>query len=348
MSLLTTTLTTLFNQIAKSIQLSTLIPATILVLCNMVFVFPALNLGIGANIPEIGLLILTAITISYLLWQLNGPFIKLVEGYSFKDTRVGQWMIGRQDRKLRLIEKNLRESKNGIEEADNWLENVLALEYYGKRSAMVEDPRYHRVTAIKQNWEIIYLENLEVLRNHFPSEKHRLLPTEVGNTLAAFEQYSQKRYGIDSISVWPRMVPILGKNGFASYVEREKASFDFLVNLLVMLVILSLEFIGLSLLQLSAKWLLWLVITVPMAYLAFKTLTTNALYWGDMVKVAFDLFRHDLREALLFRTPDSLEEEKQIWEEISAFIAGNEPPQRQFMDYGLLHRRQDNRSPRNA
>lgn len=348
MSLLTTTLTTLFNQIAKSIQLSTLIPATILALFNLVFVFPALSLKVGESIPEIGLLILTAITISYLLWLLNGPLIRLVEGYSFKETLFGQFLIDRQVRKFEQIEKNLRESKMNIDKADEWLENILALKYYENRDSMVDDPMYRKVVAIKQKWMIVYLENLDVLQHHFPSESHRLLPTEVGNTLAAFEQYSQKRYGIDSISVWPRMIPILDKNGFASYVEKEKASFDFLLNLLVILVILSLEFIGLSLLQLSVKWLLWLTLTVPLAYLAFKTLTTNALYWGDMVKVAFDLFRHDLREALLFRTPDSLEEEKQMWEEISAFIATNEPPQQKFMDYGLLHIRQGKQSQRNA
>ena len=48
--------------------------------------------------------------------------------------------------------------------------------------------------------------------------------------VAAFESYPYVRYRMDSIYMWPRLTSVLQKEGYASFVQQEKAAFDFLLN----------------------------------------------------------------------------------------------------------------------
>jgi hypothetical protein len=61
-------------------------------------------------------------------------------------------------------------------------------------------------------------------------------------------------------------------------------------------------------------------------YVLYGTATIAALHWGSMVRVAFDLYRDDLRRALyLPDVPDNaLGKERAQWEMISKFLVFGE------------------------
>ncbi len=335
MTLLINTLTNVISQIAKSAQLATLVPASILVLCNLLFMFPALDIDIGDSVLQIGLVVLT-IAISYLLWLLNGPFVKLLEGYPFEGTRLARWMTKNQRDDFDILEKSLEECQTQLERAENWLNNILPMRYFGNPSDVRYDPQYKEICHLGAQWQVIQSRYLEERFTHFPPDPEYLLPTRLGNTVSAFEHYPHLRYGINSPVLWPRLVHILDKNGFAAYVEREKSTFDFALNLTVIIVLLGLECIGFAALFLQPSWLWGTAVAVPLVIIAHHALITNAVYWGDMVKVGFDLYRHDLRQALLMRRPDSLADEKQLWKNISNFLATGQSPPSTTWDYDLL------------
>ena len=81
------------------------------------------------------------------------------------------------------------------------------------------------------------------LEHCFPSAYDGLSATSLGNSIAAFEDYPRIRYGIDSIALWPRLLPILRDEKYHEYVAQEKMTFDFLLNMLAVTTILGFEFI---------------------------------------------------------------------------------------------------------
>jgi hypothetical protein len=329
----------LLTQITKSAQLSTLVPATILVLYNLIFVFPALDIAIKDS-NQTSLVVLATITISYLLWLLNGPFIRFFEGYKFEETKFGRFMIKKQSDQLQRLEENLKKCRIHLERADNWLENIIPLRYLENISEVQNDPEYKRVFQLSEHWQAIQLRDFEERLNHFPPPLKPLLPTRLGNTLAAFEYYPLLRYGIKSPIVWPRLIPFLDKSGFLAYVEREKSAFDFLLNLSVITAAVGIECVGLAARFLQPVWLIGSAVAAIIVIASYHTLVINAVYWGNMVKVAFDLYRHDLRKALLVRQPDSLDDERRLWESISNFLAENQSPPSKVWDYSLLQEKE--------
>jgi hypothetical protein len=243
-------------------------------------------------------------------------------------------MTKKQRDKLDRLEGNLAICETQLQRAEDWLEAIHS-RHYGNNSSLQNDPEYQEVCHLTAQWQVIRERYLEERVNHFPPAPEQVLPTRLGNTISAFEYYPYLRYGINAPILWPRLVPILDKNGFAVYVEREKSAFDFLLNLNVIMVLLGLECIGFAALFLQLTWLWGVAIALPLVIIAHFALIKNALYWGDMTKVAFDLYRHDLRKALLCRQPDSFDDEKQLWENMSNFLAVGQSPPSTIWDYSL-------------
>ena len=337
MNLLISIIADVVNQIAKSVQLATLVPSSLLVMCNLLFILPAMGMTVQENTIQISLVVLIIIATSSLLWLLNGVFIKLLEGYPYETTWWGRFKSKRLRERLKSLQCTLNVCETQLSRAQEWLEEILPGQSQSE-SDLQADREYKQIQQRQSDWLAIQSRCLGERDVHFPPKPGRILPTRLGNTISAFEYHPFLRYRINATLLWPHMVPILDKNGFASYVEREKSAFDFLLNLLVIIACLGLECAGLAALLLAPVWLVWTGLAVLLIFLGYEVLIINAVYWGDMVKVAYDLYRHDLREALLLPRPDSLEHEQELWEAVSKFL-GTDPAYKPDMDYGLLDKR---------
>ena len=145
-------------------------------------------------------------------------------------------------------------------------------------------------------------------------------PTRLGNELNAGKARIQRRYGIDAVYLWPHLMSVLSEKGYAAQVEREKATFDFFLNLSV----LSAAFVGECVL---ARVLLgcpgsalvpWAA--MGMAYVFYRLAVPYARKWYDWINAAFDLYRYKLAERLALKPFVDEVDEMQKWKDISYFI----------------------------
>jgi hypothetical protein len=68
-----------------------------------------------------------------------------------------------------------------------------------------------------------------VLDRYFPPRRERLLPTRLGNAIRAFEQHSNVRWGLDSVTIWPRIEALLSAEERERIVD-SKVNFNLFLN----------------------------------------------------------------------------------------------------------------------
>jgi hypothetical protein len=163
-------------------------------------------------------------------------------------------------------------------------------------------------------------EKQQYFNTHFPESDEAILPTRLGNTMAAFEYYSKARYGIDAVGMWPRMIPILMENEFLDVVSQKKNSFDSLIYLLYVSLFLGLELTYAYFYSQKPISLLIPLFTAIIVKFLYNACINNAVQWGMSVKVAFDIYKNDLRNKLGLREPEDYDDEKELWTEVSEFI----------------------------
>lgn len=168
----------------------------------------------------------------------------------------------------------------------------------------------------------------------FPSKEALFLPTRIGNVIKSFEEYPKTRYGMDTIALWSRLVPVLKDKEFLDYVLQEKSVFDFLLNMCLVTSIL-----GIELAYRSIYLHQWIAIPLisGLTYLILRILYEGtyiaARQWGTVVRVAFDLYRHDLAKWLSLRPASTFQEEWDRWDAISHFFLYHKPSYRSFDEF---------------
>lgn len=158
----------------------------------------------------------------------------------------------------------------------------------------------------------------------FPHKAEYLLPTPFGNTIRAFEVYSTMMYGLEAIDGWSRLLAVTPKD-YRELIDNAKTDVDFWINVgfLSVLLLLEYSFLAVWFEVLPTWWLL--VILVVASVLSPRFARSSAVAWGDYIKAAFDMFRHDMREALLFERPGDRQEESAQWTGFSQAIVFRSP-----------------------
>lgn len=303
--------------LAQALQIATIFPATLLIFVNA-YLFIPLSVGGDSASPNVASLTVAAtLLVSYLLYALNYPVIRVFEGYKFQNDLIVGWFLARKRRHHSRIQAS-------IDELYRW-KAILENDYLGPRpdeSVHRQDSRIEERSRRLHDMLVFRLANMEHQFDlHFPGLQASVLPTKLGNTIAAFESYPGNRYGIDAIAMWPRLMPILKRTDYIEFVAQEKAVLDFLLNMIVVTLILSLE--GLALLWISEQgvWTLALLpVAVTFSWILYASAVIAARQWGITVRVAFDLHRHQLRRELGIRTSDTFAEEYLLWKRASAFF----------------------------
>jgi hypothetical protein len=280
-----TTIKDTIKALAQSLQLSTIIPAMLLAFVNFYYVFP-LFFGLNPNNEKaIASMVFSIITLSYILYAFNNPLIRLLEGY-------WGW--------------------------DNFI--FRPFKYYGKKK---QTKIYERLVKTRKEHFTNYKGHRanQLINNFFPDNEDSILPTKIGNVIAAFEFYSKSRYGMDAVALWPRIVPTLKEKNYLEFVTEQKTIFDFLLNLFFIIIFCGLEFIAIQIHLQSINYIyIGCVTTFILAGLLYYGCINSAIQWGVTVKVAFDIYRNDLRKVLNLEPVSDFEEEKDQWNELSRLI----------------------------
>lgn len=310
------------RSIARSLQVSTSIPAIIFVLINAYFIFPAFFKFDLTGLEATTLIISVSLVLSYLFQSMNYPMIRLLEGYKLQERRPLFQMRKYQRAILESKQQQLVALDKRIADLSSELPADIDQPGRYSRQTIASWP-VDRVNALVE-WRDKIQERAAIralLEANFPSNERAVLATRLGNVIAAFEEYPYTRYGMDSIALWPRLLPILRKSTYMDFVVQEKSTFDFLLYMLVVVIVLGIElaylqaFIGSLLL-----FFLIIALTVFAVAILYQALVVSARQWGITVRVAFDLHRDSLFSAFRLKRVNSFDEERQTWRLLSAFI----------------------------
>jgi len=143
------------------------------------------------------------------------------------------------------------------------------------------------------------------LQQLYPNPE-RLLPTRLGNILRAAEDRAGDSYGLDAVTVWPRLHPLLPAD-FRDRLDHQRLQLDISVRYSVTFFVTA---VGCLLLLYSHGW--WMLLPIGfliLTYMAYRSALSAAVLYGQGLRVAFDLYRFDLLRALHLPLPATLEKE---------------------------------------
>jgi hypothetical protein len=240
-------------------------------------------------------LTLVVLTLSVLLFNMNTPIIRLYEGYPWKDSWIGEWMIRRCQRRH--------------DEANALQRRISRLRLEARLAGV--DPGVAGLGLLQ-----------EKLSRATDVARHLLLPTRLGNTIRAFEIYPQQQYAIDAMNLWPRLQSLVDGN-LAQTLDSVKTSFDFMIHGAFFAAVLAVLTGAGGLYWKAAAsplgpWVLWAIGFGLVSYLFYLASIRRAMEWGAQVKTAFDLHRLTLLGKLGYEgKPTSLVDERRIWENVN-------------------------------
>jgi hypothetical protein len=288
---------TLGGTISNILQPDKIAAATIFLLLNLVdivvslgrFNAPAqrlLNDFLSFN-SALQVVLVTALILAlgYLLLSFNTAFYKLFTGESWMDSLPGKWLVNNQ-----------KQERDRLCDASNRKDQASLL----KRQKLITS---------------------------FAKEEAYVYPTSLGNVQNATASYIWHHYGVDMAALWPHMDSTLAgvNKELMGRIDSEKAALDFLVNMTFLLVLFAVELIVQSFFLQTQLSVLLALIPLFLARITYLAATNKARTWGDVVQMAFDFHRDDLRKHLSIRPFTSEEDEREVWQRVSSLFLWGVP-----------------------
>ncbi|MDX6403216.1 MAG: hypothetical protein QOH70_671 [Blastocatellia bacterium] len=301
----------------------------------------------------------TTIVLSGLLYNLNIPIIRLYEGYPWKQTWLGKWRVKRHRERFKVLRNRQRGMRTLLRAMASSDPELIAGTCKEIQGLLDSDPTALRSVreAFKENVTTVQDERWTVWRKEIHSkwaetgrqllngfaDEHLILPTVLGNVIRSFEYYPDREYGIDTVTLWPRLIAKIDKE-YAASIDDAKTGFDFMVNcsalsamlaLMVLLIGLATT-VPLASLSKLIPWTLEIFALGVASYLTYLGAINRAPAWGTRVKSAFDLYRNDLLIQLGFNDkPKTKRAERDLWDGISQQLIYGDLPSGPNVDYAL-------------
>jgi len=154
--------------------------------------------------------------------------------------------------------------------------------------------------------------------SYFPRNSALLKPTQLGNVLVSAEEYPYQLYRLDAVVWWSRLVSLLPET-FRTQLDTALTPMVALLNLSMLFTFIA--FGGGSILLLTRYW--WLgafafIGGLALARACYIAACNQALDYGQLVRVAFDFYRHDILKQMHITVPDNLVEERLLWDALNA------------------------------
>jgi hypothetical protein len=238
----------------------------------------------GQIMVLVGALILITV-LAYILMPFTRPIVRLYEGY---------WSLGLQ----------------------RW---VTDLPVFGERKIWRKMSDQRDRAEIGKDW-LVYNHFHVQLFYGFPSMQDRIMPTRLGNTLRASEDYSYASYGMDCAFWWPRLWPLLPE-ALKKEVEESVTPMVALLNFSSLIAIVSvLSSVCLGRTGLGKQGILVILAGLALAVISYRSAVAQAQDYGERIRSAVDLYRFDLLKALHQTLPTTLEDEIKLWEKLMLWL----------------------------
>ncbi|MEV0092028.1 hypothetical protein [Streptomyces sp. NPDC050738] len=152
--------------------------------------------------------------------------------------------------------------------------------------------------------------------------EHVLLPTALGNALRAGELSAGERYGLTTLSSWPR-VHMQTSHRLDASLRSTRDALDAGVNLCWSF--LAAALVSVVALADEAKSLWLPAVAFVLSALAYKGAVIAGQAYSGLMHVVYDLHRFDLLEALHLPLP-AREDEHETFQQVSGLFAGYRLP----------------------
>jgi hypothetical protein len=165
------------------------------------------------------------------------------------------------------------------------------------------------------------------LKRAFPLDDNHMRPTLLGNILETAVEYPRIAYTMEGLIWWPRLAPLV-PGSFQDMLGAAHAPMMGLLNL-------SIVFTGAAgvggpmLILVGGHWLAAVITIVGgflLARLCYRAATSQAMEVANLVKVGFDLYRHDILRQMDLEVPADLDAERALWGQLTAETLAMAPP----------------------
>lgn len=174
----------------------------------------------------------------------------------------------------------------------------------------------------------------ESLLSRYPADIGRVMPTMLGNTLRSGEDLAGERYGLEALTVYPRMYPSISKplsDTMARQLDMITLTASLCVSSTLGAAVTSPILMRLDL------WSLIPVVACLLAVMSYRGALRAAAEHGILFATTFDLHRFDMIRALHYELPPTLDKEIEFNRRLTAFIRRGEPPSKRFASQRYDH-----------
>lgn len=331
MSALVKSLGDFVKVLIEAFNFSSIFPATVLVILFQLYILPMLPNGSLKTMivswdaqTQTGMGILAVALISYLLGAANIQIIRWLEGYPWRN-----WPLLK-----RLTQGKTKYVSDTMDLVREYEQALVALkqEHDATQDLKIKKQLRKLAGKVRQNERIL----IRGMYGYFPQNHERTLPTSLGNVIAASEEYPNRILGMDSVVLWPFLIPTLTEKNYAQHLVREKAAMDFLANLVVVMVVFGVLLCIVMIRYYEPTWELaaQLCLIALVCWFLYRLAVQGAAGWGSMIRAAFVLFRSDLRSALGLRCPVDYSDEFRLWRQTSDFLRADPADMQHIGDLG--------------
>ncbi|WP_214408270.1 hypothetical protein [Pseudonocardia lacus] len=155
-------------------------------------------------------------------------------------------------------------------------------------------------------------------RAQYPEDAERVMPTLLGNILRGAEDAAGSRYGLDALTVYPRMYPSISKP-LQESMTRQLDAITLGASMCVSFALILIATAPLIVLR-SDAWSLIPVAALVLAVVSYRGALRAAASHGALFAAAFDLHRFDLIRALHYRLPETADEEWELNTQLTEFL----------------------------
>ncbi|HEY9206744.1 MAG TPA: hypothetical protein VIO58_12585 [Candidatus Methanoperedens sp.] len=263
--------------------------------------------------------ILLSLLIGILLNLLDIYIYQFYEGLRFWPKQLKDYFLNKQEVKFKKIDNELKNIYDIIDEKekllktsdDDSVKNKLDVELRELHEKAVGLWAEIRKYPFKKEYDSY-------------SRRYAEYPTEFGNVLAEYEQYSERQYGMHMMVFWQHIWFILPKD-IKDDLELRSAKADFSVYISFLL--LTYIFIG------TIGFAFWSNIlgiisffsSTVFCYISYKMAIQEHKTYGRYIKAIFDLYRFDLADKLDIVMSKNPIEENKSWTKLRHHLLDYEP-----------------------
>ena len=264
--------------------------------------------NLGTDILPILLLLIGILVSSVLIQPIQIRLIRVLEGYwqSWSITaRIAPFFAEWQYQRKSLLKERHTALASKLEAKSN-----SGLDFNtGLRDQLAATREKVRDRA--------KLERAEDKLNRYPPDEVSLLPTILGNALRMGETTAGERYGLDTLTSWPRLYPQLSDR-LVKELGLMRDSLDASVNMCISFFLTFLLTAAALYDQPFAYWIPMLAI--GLCIFSYLGSIAAAISYARLIQVAYDLHRFDLLKALHYKLPKNRKKEKLTFETLSLYF----------------------------